>query len=320
IIDTGYGYWWSSIAGSTADRYGLYYNGSSLNTGSNYRYYGRYIRCVNDNSTSSKLYMQDQTQSSLATLMPNVGDEVTLYDSRDEKSYTVAKLADGNYWMAANLNLAGGTALSADDTDVDASYISSFTTSNNLTKSDNTIVLPASSQSFNTNNYSYVYNSSSTDCSSSTGCYGYYSWDAATLGSGRSISVANTNASYSICPKGWKLPTTYDGSGSAAEATDFRALMIALGGSNSVQTYNSSTTPTGATMYGKLVAAPYNFLLTGYYNGDSFYNGGSRGYYWSATSSSSTYARRLYFYSDFVYSASTDLRNYGFSVRCVFGD
>ena len=271
-------------------------------------------------------YMQDMTASSLAALMPNVGDTTTLADSRDGQEYTVAKFADGKYWMTKNLNIAGGTALSSNNTDVDSSYISSFTTSNNLTKTGSTIVLPASATTgFDTNNYSYVYNSgnittSQSDCTSSKACNSYYSWDAATLGSGRSISTKNSNAPYSICPKGWRLPTTYDGGGTAAEATDFRALMIALGGSNSVQSYTSSTSPTGATIYSKLIASPYNFLIGGDYDNDTFMNGGSAGYYWSATSySSSKFAYYFYFDSTSVYSATAINSYFGYSVRCVFG-
>ena len=248
------------------------------------------------------------------------GQNYTRKDSRDQQDYTIAKLADGKVWMTKNLNLAGGTALSADDTDVSGSYISSFSTSNNLTKTDDTIVLPASSNSgFNSDSYSFVYNSQSETCDNNSPCYSYYSWDAATLGSGRSISTDNTDAPYSICPKGWKLPSTYNGSGTTAEATDFRALMIALGGSNSIQTYNSSTSPTGAAMYNAIKAgtAP-NFLLAGYYGNGSFSNGGSYGNYWSSTSrSSSNVARNLYFDSSYVDSANSYSRRYGFSVRCL---
>ena len=280
--------------------------------------------------------MQDMT-SSICNAVDNslIPSELQLIDERDNKLYWVAKLADGNCWMTQNLDLAGGTVLSADDTDVDSSYISSFTTSNNLTKTNDTLVLPASavknsdnnnltdSSQFSINNYAYVYNSGNTTGCGASGqnipCYSYYSWDVATLGSGRSISTDNTDAPYSICPKGWKLPSTYNGSGTAAEATDFRALMIALGGSNSIQTYNSSTSPTGAAMYNAIKAgtAP-NFLLAGYYNSGSFYYGGSYGFYWPSTSSSSSSnARLLTFKSSDVDSASGDSRRYGFSVRCL---
>ena len=48
IGNTGNGYWWSSIAGTTTSRYYLYYNGSSLTTSVSNRYYGLYIRCVRE--------------------------------------------------------------------------------------------------------------------------------------------------------------------------------------------------------------------------------------------------------------------------------
>ena len=228
--------------------------------------------------------------------------------------------------MVENLNLAGGTALDADNTDVTSAYISSFTTSNNLTKNGNTIVLPGSSTSgFNTDNYSYVYNSGNkTNCGASgqnTPCYSYYSWDAATLGSGRTISTHNTDAEQSICPKGWKLPSTYNGSGAAAEATDFRKLMIGYGGSSSIQTYDSSTTPTGATMYGNIgPGTTPNFLLAGLYSGSSG-TAGSFGFYWSSTShygvdSASTLFFDYSSYVDSAYNGGTK-RYYGISVRCL---
>ncbi|MBR3056263.1 hypothetical protein IKG64_03140, partial [Candidatus Saccharibacteria bacterium] len=220
-------------------------------------------------------------------------------------------------WMTTNLNLAGGTAISADDTDVDASYVSSFTTSNNLTKSGNTIVLPASSQSgFSSDNYSYVYNSTSTDCSSSTGCYGYYSWDAATLGSGRSISTDNTDAPYSICPKGWKLPTAYTTSATNWQTTsDFYVLAHQYGLDST-----TSTTENDNGFY--TLAGPGttpNFQLAGWYsNLGPFSGGGSYGYYWSTTSySSASGARYLFFFSSGVYSSGNTSRYYGYSIRCV---
>ena len=43
---TGRGYWWSSAAFDDLNRYYLSYNGSGLFTGSYYRYFGIYVRCV----------------------------------------------------------------------------------------------------------------------------------------------------------------------------------------------------------------------------------------------------------------------------------
>ena len=61
--------------------------------------------------------------------------------------------------------------------------------------------------SISDNTQAYVYNTrNSTDNCDNPGCYSYYSWHAATAGSGVDITTANTDAPYSICPKGWKLP------------------------------------------------------------------------------------------------------------------
>ena len=96
--------------------------------------------------------------------------------------------------------------------------------------------------------------------------------------------------------------------------------MIALGGSESVQDYTSSSTPTGATMSSALQASPNSFRLAGAYRGGKFGNGGSYGYYWSSTSSSgNSGARYLNFYSSRVGSANSSNRYAGYSVRCVLG-
>ena len=250
-----------------------------------------------------------------------VGDTEQVYDTRDNEVYLIGKLADNKCWMLDNLNLAGGTALSATDTDVDGSYISSFTTSNRLTKNGGTIVLPASSTSgFDTANYSYVYNSGNkANCGVNTPCYSYYSWDAATLGSGRTIGTANTDAPYSICPKGWRLPTAYSTSATNWQtASDFYVLAHQYG--------LDSTTSTSEYDNGFYTQAGPgtvpNFLLAGFYYHGSFYFGGSNGIYWSATSTSSTdTAHYLYFNSGYVSSDSGNyIRYYGFSVRCLLAE
>ena len=246
-----------------------------------------------------------------------MGTTYTLKDARDEQEYTIAKLADGKIWMTKNLNLAGGTTLSPDDTDFESSY--TLPTTNGWTTTDNNskLIMPTSSTSgFSTNNYAYLYNSNSTTCANNSPCYSYYSWDTATLGSGRSISADNTNAPYSICSKGWHLPSTYNGINDSA---DFRALIIAYGGSNEIQKYTSASSPTGASIYNAIgPGTSPNFLLSGYYDSSLFNNGGSRGAYWTATSSSGSYrTMSLRFYGTYVDSADIRNRNPGYSVRCL---
>ena len=243
-------------------------------------------------------------------------------DSRDNTVYTIAKLADGKCWMAENLDLAGGIALSASDTDITSDYISSFSTSNNLTKVGDTIVLPASSASgFDTDYYSYVYNSGNkTNCGDSgqeTTCYSYYSWDATTLGSGRDIYEEDTDILYSICPKGWKLPATGERFDDGwTPYGDFYPLAIAYGTEfdyggfiESNIFYNNAgpgTTP--------------NFSLSGECSYGSCL-GGDAGYYWSSTSGSSMgFGYYLFFNEGGVSPAMSSDYTYsydGLSVRCI---
>ncbi|MBQ6414423.1 hypothetical protein IJI28_02285 [Candidatus Saccharibacteria bacterium] len=265
--------------------------------------------------------MQQQTTASLVLKLPNVGDTTTLYDARDNQAYTVAKLADGKYWMTENLNIAGGTALSSEDTDFESTY--TLPTTNGWTATDGKLVLPASSISgFSNNNYAYVYNSGNktSNCSSSSDCYSYYSWDAATLGSGRAIAAENTDAPYSICPKNWRLPTSGATSSEGWKRGDFHTLATNYG-ANLESDYKDSSSATGANFYNNAGSGTTpNFLLAGYYYSRVFTNGGSNGYYWSSTSTSnSSNARYLFFSSSYVNSANGDGRKGGYSVRCLFG-
>ena len=228
----------------------------------------------------------------------------SLTDSRGaDRTYTVAKLADGKWWMTSNLNLPGGTTLYNTDTDITAASYS----------------LPSSSASFSSDTAATVYNSNSTTCGNGSSCYSYYSYLAATAGTGSSVSTDGYNASGSICPKGWRLPTATTSNANAQsnnnwKTGDFYALATAYGANLESYYYQSS-----GTFYNN--AGPGttpNFLLSGYYNGSSFRYGGSYGYYWSATSYSSTSAYSLYFSSGLVNSADYGNRRYGFAVRCVY--
>ncbi|MBR2855706.1 hypothetical protein IKE99_02060 [Candidatus Saccharibacteria bacterium] len=269
------------------------------------------------NITSRQMLpMQNYSCSNLA----NVGDTDMVYDTRDNQAYLIGKLKDSKCWMLENLNLAGGKALSSDDTDITSAYIDSFSTSNNLIKDGNTMVLPASSTSgFNTNNYSYVYNSGNkANCGASdqnTPCYSYYSWDAATLGSGRTISTDDTDAPYSICPKGWKLPTSRITSATDWQTTsDFYRLAHQYGLDS---TTSADENDNGFYTQAGPGTTP-NFLLAGVYDDGSFYGEGSSGNYWSSTSNSNTSsARFLNFYSSSVDSVNYGDRYLGFSVRCI---
>ena len=203
--------------------------------------------------------MQQQTSASLAAKLPNVGDVTILYDTRDNQAYRVAKLADNKYWMVENLNIAGGIALSSEDTDFDASY--TLPTTDGWTVTDGELVLPASAiknandntladnTPFSIDDYAYIFNSGSKENCGASGqnipCYSYYSWDAATLGSGRTLAAENTDADYSICPKRWRLPTTGSDSDNEWKRGDFYRLATEYGANIENSIYDSSAA-TGA--------------------------------------------------------------------------
>ena len=257
-----------------------------------------------------------------------------LIDTRDNQVYKVAKLKDGKCWMVENLNIAGGTALSSTDTDFDASY--TLPTTNGWTVIDSKLILPASaiknendnnltdSTQFSTSNYAYVFNSGNkTNCGESgqdTPCYSYYSWDAATLGSGRNIGTDNTDATYSICPKNWKLPTSSGVTNNGWwKRGDFYVLATAYGAN-----LESSWRDDSATFYNNAGpgTAP-DFLIAGYYGfdgHDSSFGNSHWGIYWTATSSWDTSgAQASSFSSTYITVIEGSMRRMGASVRCLFG-
>ena len=276
--------------------------------------------------------MQDVDNTICSTVNVLEADSMAeLIDTRDNQVYKVAKLKDGKCWMVENLNIAGGTALSSTDTDFDASY--TLPTTNGWTVSDGKLILPASaiknendnnltdSAQFSTDNYAYVFNSGNkTNCGASgqnTPCYSYYSWDTATLGSGRSISADNTDAAYSICPKNWKLPTIRTTSVSNWQTkSDFYALAHQYGLNSTTQAYEYDD-----DFY--IQAGPNtvpNYLFAGKYSVYGLSGGGNNGLYWSATSSPElSSAHFLNFYSSFIEATSNIPRKCGVSVRCLFG-
>ena len=249
--------------------------------------------------------MQDMTHD-ICESVDIEESELQLIDIRDNKIYWIAKLKDGNCWMTQNLDLAGGTTLTPDTTDFDSAYTIPETQGWQTNGA-----LPTSSTSgFSNDNYAYVYNTgNSTDNCAKPGCYSYYSWDAATLGSGRTISTDDTDAPYSICPKEWKIPTSRN---TVAGNSDFYQLAVAYG-------MNPQRTEEDAALFynnaGPGTSA--NFLLGGDYVGTGFRAGGSWGNYWSATSMTSTKARHLTFSSSVIRSRMGVERRNGLSVRCL---
>lgn len=126
-----------------------------------------------------------------------VGQTTVLKDTRDNNSYTVAKLKDGNCWMTQNLALKLTTAgLKAADSDITADWNSSSTYKPTATY---TSITSANTKDMN-NDAVHSWNNGN-------GYGTYYTFNAVMAGKGMTAtgdqeSIENS----SVCPKGWKIP------------------------------------------------------------------------------------------------------------------
>ena len=259
------------------------------------------------------LYMQDT--NAIKAKLTNEHDTAVAIDQRDGREYAVARLKDGKIWMTQNLDLAGKTSLYSETSDVPEGY---------SRLDDNPYyTLPSSSTNFFYDSADYLYNVpySNTDrniCAVNHPCYSYYSWLTATAGGkdiiGNPVSSDNTDAAYSICPKGWKLPNSRS---TIIGNSDFYQLAVAYGMNTSEVSeseYNFYNQAGPGTIP--------NFLPAGYYFKKAFYEGGEYGYYRSSTSNSYNPGGSSFSYGlGFSYSSinSVNRSNYhlGGAVRCL---
>ena len=133
----------------------------------------------------------------------------------------------------------------------------------------------------------------------------YYSYVAATAGTGTSATSNLTKATDSICPKGFELPT----SGSSFNSTPGSFY-------NLLGKYGLTSSPTSGN--NNIIKTPLFFVRSGYvYPSDYLYRAGNRGLYWSSVALSSSDAYNLGFSSGNVSPSSGAYRYFGHSVRCV---
>ncbi len=302
-----YANYWASTAVDSDRTQSMLYSTSNV-APQNYYYKndGYQIRCVANPAPPKTIWqietMQEMTPAICATTTTptssatsldtdgtHIGDtsyvpQTTLTDTRDENTYIVRKLADGNCWMSQNLRLGKygeSITLTPADSDVSSDY-----------------TIPAS----------LIYNTVPSSWGSGTirvvdrdsSQYGnWYNWYTATAGTG-TTSMVNQNAPSSICPKSWKLP---DNTG----ASSFQSVF---------DTYGISA----ASHYATLQSVPISFVSTGYINasGTTYYVG-SCGYNWSssaATTASDAY--QLNYCQGYVPNAHYPYTKYaGFGVRCL---
>jgi uncharacterized protein (TIGR02145 family) len=113
-----------------------------------------------------------------------------------------------------------------------------------------------------------------------------------------------------LCPEGWHVPTDTDWT----ELTNFLGGTSVAGGKmKETGTAHWLAPNNGATNESGFTAIPGGFR----YNG-SFWDYGYNANWWSSTENTSTdcWARKIYYYGAFFY-ADANVKNIGFSVRCL---
>ena len=280
------------------------------------------------------------------------GAVTALTDQRDNETYAVAKLADGNCWMIENMRLEN-TATDNTDGSLAQGYNASFagladpeapsllddaTTANSLYSIDGSTnkTISGSNQSYRFPRYNNINtptaatdrpsNPTSNSAANSTTnasmySYGnYYTWAASiadtTAYNTNNQSVTNT----SICPSGWHLPQ--GGRKANVDVSDFWKLSRATIGSDPANFANDyfyyEGTPEGVDASNALRAYPNNFVYSGYVNSGSVIKRGSYGYFGSSTANSSSYAYRLYFSNSSAYPGTVYGNKYnGRTIRCL---
>ncbi len=239
-----------------------------------------------------------------------------LKDSRDKddagnyKEYWVAHLKDGNCWMTQNLDLdlyvnGAGRTLTPGDSDVSESWTSTTGASALWRGGSNYDIIKYydPGERYCSENTTDACNLTTSKNNRHDSQGNYYSWTAATVGTGVDKNNSGDIAPSSICPKGWKLPLS--GSTNNTVSGSFKYLVDAY-----------SIGSTGS----KLTQAPLYFVYGGAVYNSSLRSTGSLSFYWSSTATDADGAYVLSFGSSDVSPSYYGYRYLGYSVRCVARD
>lgn len=275
--------------------------------------------------------MQDMT-GTICNKAEDYNAQLQVIDTRDDKVYWIAKLADDHCWMTQNLAYSitkdandNIISLTSEDTDLNEYGDHNYTSQYGYTKDANDIISWApenatvkfSGTDATTGGWASdvrkPYSAEKTD-DASTGHESrgnYYNWPAATATNQNWFTATATidnianNPKNSICPKGWRLPTVSTQSemvnGSTNEFTRLNYL------------YNNNASNTNTNW----LAAPLYFVKRGFATNTS---ATSQGLYWSSTIGifSESNKRPVSLLLD-NNSVSNVVRTFssGFPVRCV---
>ena len=289
-------------------------------------------------------YMQDLTSSNKTTILSNMTEDSQYYlaDKRDDKTYCVAKLKDGNLWMTQNLDhdIKTDGSVIYDNTTTDLGWngmsyataswspasATKATSDTTWTTDDTSYTIPESYDPGELYwNGTAGYYSSESDCTTAGGTWdstnnvcnqisstgdshyhlgNYYNWTAAVaMNDSGSYTIDNTDVNQSICPAGWTLPK----GGNNTSNDSFQYLFEQYGWDNdSYMMENPNIWNTAIKL--PLSGGWYGSLdIVGYY-----------GYFWSPVVNSSNYAYSAYADADGGVAPYVSYsRDRGNLVRCV---
>lgn len=251
---------------------------------------------------------------------------VALTDVRDNQTYAVAKLIDGNCWMIENLRLSLADLLvpmSAENTNNPATAFATAVNEQHPAPTAKFTSWCADGTAACINQISYDSRNVSrigadgdpSDPSPGSdynywgvkfaryGYGNYYNWYTATAGNG-TYETASGNTAGDICPAGWHLPKNNESS--SDEMYDLiGAVYEEAGGSSSPN--------------GLLRAFPNNFVYSGYRLSIDVYNRDHEGNasYWLSAATSNAQAK--WFFLEYFSNVNVASREkfYGNAVRCV---
>ncbi len=284
----------------------------------------------------------------------NLSSVSALTDERDNSTYAIAKLADGNCWMIENLRLEAEDTRSDANKSLTQGYGTSTTygnftgladaestgftgtyTANGLYYSgtqEGTASIDIGTTDYPAyrmpryNNLNTANRAQNSPNNTTGGMYSYgnyYTWHAAIADLTYNDTNNNSTTSTSLCPTGWHLPKGGDKSNEANNEL-WSLVVDGINGGTKPANYDSETrpyytgTPEGSDASNKLRAYPNNFLYSGYFGSSSAGNRGSYGLYWSSAVSSLSTSYRLYLGSSSVGPGTSSSNKYsGYSIRCT---
>ncbi len=238
-------------------------------------------------SHSSIVALQNTTTASCPTT-PTLA-----YDTRDNEVYTIQKLADGKCWLLDNLRLDPSTTGTL--TPANTNIISNWTPPENIgTAFGENYTIP---KVYAAKKNALPYEAGTVRYNGRLGVY--YNYCAATAGTYcYESTVKGGNATYDICPSGWRLPTgTYRGEAQILYGEFFNSNIVDF--VNALQiNYSGKYDGYG---YAKNIVAINSYTV-----------------FWSSTGGdrgSGVYVQEVNTYN--LYPFLADRSYYGYSVRCV---